>query len=55
MTEKIEIKTLEMVRQIRDQHKAILDGKSRKEIIDFFCKKALEARTGAISGRSDTR
>ena len=42
MNEKIQIKTVEMVRRIRDEQAQILAGKSKSEIIAFY-KKAGEA------------
>ncbi|HKZ40508.1 MAG TPA: hypothetical protein VJ044_06065 [Candidatus Hodarchaeales archaeon] len=42
MSEKIEIRSVEMVRQIRDEMAEILKGKSHSEIINFF-KKAGDA------------
>jgi len=38
MNEKIEIRSVEMVRQIRDEMAEILKGKSHSEIISFFKK-----------------
>jgi hypothetical protein len=46
MKEKIEIKSVEMVRRIRDQMAGILKGKSHAEIIEFFKKAGEKAREG---------
>jgi hypothetical protein len=44
MSEKIEIRSVEMVRRIRDELADILKGKSHPEIIEFFKKAGDEAR-----------
>jgi hypothetical protein len=36
MVRKIEIHTIQMVREIRDDHSKILNKKSHQEIIDFY-------------------
>ena len=44
MSGKIEIRSVEMVRRIRDELADILKGKSRPEIIEFFKKAGDVAR-----------
>jgi len=44
MSEKIEIRSVEMVRRIRDELSDILKGKSHPEIIEFFKKAGDVAR-----------
>jgi hypothetical protein len=44
MSEKIEIRSVEMVRRIRDELSDILKGKSHPEIIEFFKKAGEVAR-----------
>ena len=55
---KSEIRTLEMVRKIRDEQAAMLAKKSEAEIIEFFRRageqargQARKSRAGAISGQ----
>ena len=45
--EKIEIKTLDMVRQIRDQQYEELKGKSPEEVLQFYRQKAAAANAEA--------
>ena len=45
--EKIEIKTLDMVRQIRDQQYEQLKGKSPEEVLEFYRQKAAAANAEA--------
>ncbi len=47
MSEKNEIRSLEMVRRIRDEIATLLDGKSHTEIIAFFKKAGDTAREEA--------
>ena len=51
MTEKIQIKAVEMVRHIRDEQAQKLKGKSKAEIIAFF-RKAGEAAQKAKQNRA---
>lgn len=44
MNEKIEIRTIETVRRIRDEIAAILSGKTDEEIIAFFREAAEQER-----------
>ena len=55
---KTEIRTLDMVRKIRDEQAAMLAKKSETEIIEFFRRageqargQARKSRAGAISGQ----
>ena len=41
-----EIKAVELVRQIRDQHYALLKDKSREDIKHFFHREAATANAG---------
>ena len=52
MTEKTQLKAVDMVRSIRDEQARILSGKSGAEIIDFFRKAGEAARNEAIQKRS---
>lgn len=47
MAEKIQIKAVDMVRSIRDEHARLLAGKSADEIIAFFTKAGESARQKA--------
>jgi len=47
MVEKTQIKAVEMVRRIRDEHAQMLAGKSKAEIIAFFRKAGETARQEA--------
>jgi len=47
MIEKIEIRSVEMVRRIRDELAEALKGKSHDEIIEFFKKAGEAARLDA--------
>jgi hypothetical protein len=47
MAEKTQIKAVEMVRRIRDEHAQMLAGKSKAEIIAFFRKAGETARQEA--------
>lgn len=49
MVEKIQIKAVEMVRSIRDEHARLLAGKSAAEIIAFF------RRSGEAALREEQR
>jgi hypothetical protein len=53
MAEKIRIKTVEMVRHIRDEQTQMLAGKSKAEIIAFFRNSGETARQGAKQRHSD--
>lgn len=57
MGEKIEIKTVELVRRIRDQHAEAMIGKSNKEIIEYYCKaaEAFKKRGTTIDSRTSSR
>ncbi len=46
MPQKTEIHAVELVRKIRDEQAALLEGKSPEEVIDFF-RKAGRAASGA--------
>ena len=47
MTEKNQVKAVELVRRIRDEQAQMLAGKSRAEIIAFFSKAGETARQKA--------
>lgn len=47
MTEKIQIKAVELVRRIRDEQAKMLEGKSNEEIIEFYRKAGQAARQKA--------
>jgi hypothetical protein len=47
MVEKMRIKAVEMVRRIRDEQAAMLEGKSNAEVIAFFTKAGESAREEA--------
>lgn len=49
--EKTEIKAVDMVRQIRDQHYEQLKGKSPEEVLEFYRREAAAANAEAL-GRS---
>jgi hypothetical protein len=51
MAENTEIRTVEMVRRIRDEQAAMLSGKSDDEIIAFFKEAGEAARRRAQSPR----
>jgi hypothetical protein len=45
--ERIEIKAVDLVRRIRDQHSVMLQGKTFEEIVAFFHQEALAANDEA--------
>ena len=53
MKEKNEIRAVQLVRRIRDQQAALLEGKSTEEIMEFFRKAGEVAKVG--QGRRVTR
>ena len=53
MAKRNEIKAVEMVRHIRDEHAAILIGKSNAEIIKFFKTAGDAAREEALRRRKE--
>ena len=55
MNEKNDIRSLEMVRSIRDEMAAVLEGKSHAEIIAFFQKAGDIARQEANRRKRATR
>ena len=54
MSEKNEIRSLEMVRRIRDEMATILEGKSHAEVIAFFQKAGDIARQEASRPKKTT-
>ena len=52
MAERTQIKAVEMVRRIRDEHARLLEGKSDAEIIAFFRKAGEAARREAKKRQS---
>jgi len=53
MTEKTQIKAVEMVRRIRDEQTKMLAGKSKTEIVAFFRKAGETAQQEAKQRHSD--
>jgi hypothetical protein len=52
MTEKIQVKAVDLIRNIRDKQAQMLAGKSKAEVMDFFRKSGEAARKEAEQMRS---